>query len=234
MRCAICFTPPADDTLTIAAARWLRRDPYTGARIAWPVEGLVETDHAFLTAAPRRIGFHVSLKAPFRIAIEHELSDVQTALTKFCRRVPPLTVDAVRIALIENFFALVPVTPSAELHELAADFVTVFDQYRSPTSDLDLARGDIGRLNGRQFANLMAWGHPYVLDQFRFHMTLTGPIDELERDYVAQMLRRHFGSLTDEPLCISQVALFIEPEPNAPFLIDSIHRFTAQQQRKTA
>ncbi|MDB5529809.1 MAG: hypothetical protein JWR51_2912 [Devosia sp.] len=234
MRCAICFTPPADDALTIAAARWLRRDPYTGARIAWPVEGLVETDHAFLTAAPRRIGFHGSLKAPFRIADEHGVSDVQAALVKFCRRVPPLTVDAMRIALIENFFALVPATPNLELHELATDFVTVFDQYRSPTTDLDLARGDIGRLNGRQFANLMAWGHPYVLDQFRFHMTLTGPIDELEREYVAQMLHRHFGSLTDEPLCISQVALFVEPEPNAPFLIDSIHRFTAQQQRKTA
>ena len=234
MRCAICFTPPADDALTVAAARWLRRDPYTGARIAWPVEGLVETDHAFLTAAPRRIGFHGSLKAPFRIATEHELGDVQAALVKFCRRVSPLTVDAMRIALIENFFALVPTEPNPELHELATDFVTVFDQYRSPTSDLDLARGDIGRLNGRQFANLMAWGHPYVLDQFRFHMTLTGPIDELERDYVAQMLHRHFGTLAGEPLCISQVALFVEPEPNAPFLIDSIHRFTAQHQRKTA
>ena len=234
MRCAICFTPPADDTLTIAAARWLRRDPYTGARIAWPVEGLVETDHAFLTAAPRRIGFHGSLKAPFRIASEHDLAEVQTALAKFCRRVPPITIDAVRITLIENFFALVPAAPNSELDELAADFVTVFDQYRSPTSDLDLARGDIGRLNGRQFANLLAWGHPYVLDQFCFHMTLTGPIDELERDYVAQMLKRHFGAATDAPLCISQVALFVEPEPNAPFLIDSVHRFTAQHQRKTA
>jgi len=234
MRCAICFTPPVDDALTIAAARWLRRDPYTGARIAWPVEGLVETDHAFLTAAPRRIGFHGSLKAPFRLADDDGLPEVQAALAKFCRRVPPITVDAMRIALLENFFALVPTAPNAELHELATDFVTVFDQYRSATSDLDLARGDIGRLNGRQFANLMAWGHPYVLDQFRFHMTLTGPIDELERDYVAETLDRHFGTLADEPLCISQVALFVEPEPNAPFLIDSIHRFTAQQQRKTA
>jgi hypothetical protein len=234
MRCAICFTPPADDALTIAAARWLRRDPYAGARVAWPVEGLVETDHAFLTAAPRRIGFHGSLKAPFRISSEHGVSDVQTALVKFCRRVPPITVSAMRIAQIENFFALVPAATNTELHELAADFVTVFDQFRSPTSDMDLARGDIGRLNGRQFANLMAWGHPFVFDQFRFHMTLTGPIDELERDYVAEMLHRHFGELAEAAMCISQVALFVEPEPNAPFIIDSTHRFTAQQQRKTA
>ena len=234
MRCAICFTPPADDALSVAAARWLRRDPYSGARIAWPVEGLVENDHAFLTAAPRRFGFHGSLKAPFRLSSDHTLTDVQAALAKFCRRVTPLTLDAVQIALIGNFFALEPTQPNPELQELAADFVTVFDQYRSPTSDLDLARGDTGRLNGRQFANLMAWGHPYVFDQFRFHMTLTGPIDELERDYVAAMLKRHFGALTDNPLCISQVALFVEPEPNAPFLIDSVYRLTAQHQRKTA
>ena len=235
MRCALCFTPPADDALTIAAARWLRRDPYTGARISWPIEGLVETDHAFLTAAPRRLGFHGSLKPAFRLSGDYAIADIQAALAKFCRRVPPVTVEAMRISLLDNFFALIPASPNPELDELAADFVTVFDQYRSPTSDLDLARGDIGRLNGRQFANLMAWGHPHVLDQFRYHMTLTGPIDELERDYVAQMLKRHFGTVIESPLCISQVALFVEPEPNAPFLIDSTHSFTAaQHQRKTA
>ena len=40
MRCAIYFVPPADDPLTVAAAHWLRRDPYSGAKLSGPVEGL--------------------------------------------------------------------------------------------------------------------------------------------------------------------------------------------------
>ncbi|MEO5806480.1 DUF1045 domain-containing protein [Devosia sp.] len=234
MRCAICFIPPADDVLTIAAGRWLRRDPYSGARIAHMVEGLAEKDHAFLTAAPRRIGFHGSLKASFRLDPERSIDELEQFLAKFCRRVPPITVDPVRIALIHNFFALIPAAPAPELNELAADFVTVFDQFRAPLTDLDMARGDIGRLSGRQFNNLMSWGHPHVLDEFRFHMALSGPIDELERDYVAFVLQRHFGDLATAPLQLGQVALFVEPEPNAPFLIHSTHQFTAHHQRKTA
>lgn len=234
MRCAIYFVPPADDPLQIAAAQWLRRDPYTGARVSWPVEGLVETDHAFLTAAPRRFGFHGTLKAPFRLAPEYEIGDLQAALDRFCRRLPAVTVPEMRIVPIQNAFALVPAVPMLELNDLAADFVTAFDIYRSPITDLDLARGDIGRFNGQQFDNLRNWGHPNVFDQFRFHMTLTGPIDELERDHVALVLQRHFGDLATAPLHIGQVALFVEPEPNAPFFVHSSHQFTTQRRRKIA
>jgi hypothetical protein len=234
MHCAICFVPPADDALTVAATRWLRRDPYSGARVDSPVEGLVERDHAFVTAAPRRKGFHGCLKPPFRLAPDRSLEDLTAALDNFCRRRRGITVDRVQIAPIQNFFALVPLGPTPDLSELAADFVTAFDAYRSPLTDLDLGRSDIGRLSGRQVANLMAWGHPYVLDQFSFHMTLTGPIDDTEREHVALVLRRHFAGLVERPLQISQAALFVEPEPNAPYLVHSVHEFATQRQRRIA
>lgn len=233
MRCAICYTPPADAALSIAAARWLRRDPYTGHRVTWPVEGMAEPDHAFLTAAPRRMGFHGSLKASFRLDPDRRVEELEQALTKFCRRVPIVTVP-VRVALVHNFFSLIPAIDSPELVELAADFVTVFDHFRAPLTDLEMARGDIGRLTGRQFANLMTWGHPHVLDDYRFHMALTGPIDELERDYVDFVLKRHFGALLEQPLHLNQVGLFVAPESNGPFTIGSTHQFSAHRQRKTA
>ncbi len=233
MRCAICFIPPADNPLSIAAARWLRRDPYTGTKIAWPIDGLAEPDHAFLTAAPRRVGFHGSFKASFRLDSARTIDQLATALDKFCRRVSPLQVP-VQIGWVQNSFAFIPRDQADGLSELAADLVTVFDHFRAPLTDLDMARGDIGRLNTRQFANLMAWGHPHVLDEFRFHMALTGPIDELERDYVSFVLHRHFGELAALPLEVGQVAVFVEPEPSAPFLIHSTHQFTAHHQRKTA
>ena len=234
MRCAICFVPPPDDALTLMAAHWLRRDPYSGAKVCKPVEGLVEEDHAFITAMPRRMGFHGSLKPPFELSPDYSIEDLEAALDKFCRRAPVVTIEATRITLIENFFALTPAKPCAELDELAADIVIGFDGFRSPLTEQALARGDVSRLDARQFANLIAWGHPNVLDRFRYRMTLTGLIDRIERDHVAMVLDKHFGAMAQAPMRIAQLALFVEPEPYAPFLVHSVHKFAQKSQRRIA
>ena len=120
------------------------------------------------------------------------------------------------------------------LDMLAARVVTEFDNFRSQLTEIDIARRDVSRLSGRQLANLMNWGYPHVFDQFRFHMTLTGPIDHLERDHVAMVLQRHFGKLADGPLVIGQLVLAIEPEPHAPFVVHSSHRLTQRSELRIA
>lgn len=233
MRCAIYFVPPADDPLTIAAASWLRRDPYSGARLSEPIEGLTDADHAFLTALPRRYGFHATLKAPFRLADGKSVHELERRLGGFCDRLVPIRLST-KIALVDNFFAFVPERPEPELDVLAARIVTEFDAFRSPLSEIDIARRDVSRLTGRQLANLMNWGTPFVFDQFRFHMTLTGPIDHLERDHLAMVLSHHFGGLATAPIVIGQLVLAVEPEPLAPFLVHSAHKFPVKTQKRIA
>ena len=65
-------------------------------------------------------------------------------------------------------------------------------------------------------------------------MTLTGPIDRIERDHVALVLERHFGAMAQAPIRIAQLALFVEPEPHAPFLVHSVHKFAQRTQRRIA
>lgn len=233
MRCAITFVPPADDPLTVAAAQWLRRDPYSGAKLSEPIEGLTDADHAFLTALPRRQGFHATFKAPFRLAEGRSVHELERRLDGFCGGLAPIRL-ATRIALMDNVFAFVPEAPEPELDMLAARVVTEFDAFRSPLSEIDIARRDVSRLTGRQLANLMAWGYPFVFDQFRFHMTLTGPIDHLERDHVMTVLSRHFGGLAKGPVIVGQLVLAVEPEPLAPFLVHSAHKFALKTQRQIA
>jgi putative phosphonate metabolism protein len=233
MRCAIYFVPPADDPLTIAAAAWLRRDGYTGARIASEIEGLTERDHAFLTALPRRYGFHATFKAPFHLADGRSVYELERQLARFCDRIAPLAVRT-KVALVDSFFALVPVAPDPDLDMLAARVVTEFDGFRSQLTEIDIARRDVSRLSGRQLANLMNWGYPHVFDQFRFHMTLTGPIDHLERDHVMTVLARHFGKLAAGPLHIGQLVVAVEPEPNAPFIVHSSHDFGVRRELQSA
>src|SRR6185369_14943517 len=139
-----------------------------------------------------------------------------------------------KIALMDNVFAFVPEAPEPDLDVLAARVVTEFDAFRSPLSEIDIARRDVSRLTGRQLANLMNWGYAFVFDQYRFHMTLTGPIDHLERDHVATVLAHHFGELANAPLSIGQLVLAVEPEPLAPFLVHSTHRFPVKTQLRIA
>ncbi len=233
MRCAIYFVPPPDDPLTVAAAAWLRRDGYTGAGIASEIEGLTERDHAFLTALPRRYGFHATLKAPFRLAEGKSVHELERQLNTFCNRLSPLGLR-ITLKLIDAFFALVPVAADPDLDMLAARVVTEFDSFRSQLTEIDIARRDVSRLSGRQLANLMTWGYPHVFDQFRFHMTLTGPIDHMERDHVATVLKRHFGDLCSGSLQIGQLVLAVEPEPLAPFIVHSSHRFGVKNELRIA
>jgi len=233
MRCAIYFVPPPDDPLTVAAAQWLRRDAYTGAGIATEIEGLTERDHAFLTALPRRFGFHATLKAPFHLADGRSVHELERQMTRFCNTVAPLSIKT-RIALVDSIFAIVPVKADPDLDMLAARVVTEFDAFRSQLTEIDIARRDVSRLTGRQLANLMNWGYPHVFDQFRFHMTLTGPIDHLERDHVMTVLDRHFGALGSGPLEIGQMVLTVEPEPHAPFIVHSSHRFAVRDELRIA
>jgi putative phosphonate metabolism protein len=224
MRCAIYFTPPRDHPLTVAAARWIGRDAFTGKRIdGVETAGITESDRAYLTAPPRRYGFHATLKAPFGITDSGKLTVLNESLRRFCSKRPPAKIPETRIALLDDYFALVPTAPCNELSALAADVVGAFDSFRAPLTERDFAKRGREHLTDRQLNHLLNWGYPFVFEDFRFHMTLTGPVPRLEREHVADVLQHYFGPLATAPLAVDHLALFIEPEPYAPLVIHAIH-----------
>ena len=77
-----------------------------------------------------------------------------------------------------------------------------------------------------QDARLLAWGYPYVFEDFRFHMTLTGSIrDEALRERVLGALREHFAAETG-PHRFDGVAIFRQRDRTQPF--DIVQRFAFQ------
>jgi hypothetical protein len=235
MRCAIYFTPPADDPLSVAAVRWLGRDAYTGERLEGvECAGIIDSDRAFLTAPVRRFGFHADLMAPFQMSQGESTASLLSALKAFSTRRPCFHVPAMRILLLGDFFALVPAAPCEELDSLAAEVVTRFDRFRAPLGEAELSRRAGVQLNEMELRNLQRWGHPHVLENFRFNMPLTGPVPMSEREHVLHVLQHHFGELATRALMVGQVALFYEPETNAPLRVHSIHALAAEPDRKTA
>ncbi len=72
--------------------------------------------------------------------------------------------------------------------------------------------------------NLERWGYPYVLDEFRFHMTLTGHLPADGRPVVQAYLRNAFAEACGStPIRLDQIAL-LRQEPGAPFRVACLAR----------
>ncbi|WP_421726258.1 DUF1045 domain-containing protein [Bauldia sp.] len=226
-RVALYFTPPPDHPLVVAAAAWLGRDAF--GRRALPrgsVDGLGDGEVDDLTAAPRRYGFHATLKPPFRFAAGESPDSLHRALTAFAVPRPAITIPALALSRIGPFFALTPADDSAEVDALAADVVRVFEPFRAAMTSEEIARRRPERLSARQRTYLETWGYPYVFDEFRFHMTLTGPVPVEHRDLLHAALGQRFAAFLGQPLAIDALALFVEPHPPGDFVVDARYALT--------
>ena len=64
----------------------------------------------------------------------------------------------------------------------------------------------------------MRWGYPYVLEHWRFHLTLSGRLpDDRERRLVLGELQRRFAGEIDRPLAVRDLCVFRQPGPGRPF-----------------
>lgn len=235
MRYAIYYTPAQTDPLARIAARWLGRDAFSNETQTPPtVSQLSPAEIAYHTASARRYGFHATLKAPFQLAdgtTERELDD---AVSDFAGDIEPIALDSLVPTRLDGFLALTPGKPSAELDRFAGDVVTHFDRFRAPLTDAEVKRRSPDSLSPDQFRNLTQWGYPYVFENFRFHMTLTGRVAEQEVPQVRAAIDEVFAEALARPVAIDGIALFMEPEPGAPFVVRSWYAFGGRRERKTA
>ncbi|SFB46523.1 putative phosphonate metabolism protein [Rhizobium sp. NFR07] len=224
MRYAIYFTPPAHDPLTLAASQWLGRNAFSGDMIEPPaVRGIGLHDIAFNTAIPRRSGFHATLKAPFRLAPEISESMLLRHLMRFAGAHEPFQLPLLEIGRLGSFFGLMPERPCEHMRHFACAVVQEFDAFRAPISEAEIERSDTNDLSASQFTNLYRWGHPYVMDEFRFHMSLTGPLAPSDIRHFELALKEYFAPYLMKPVDIANLALFVEEEPGAPFQVHSLH-----------
>jgi hypothetical protein len=192
-----------------AASQWLETsDP--------KVAGISAAELARLLQAPNHYGFHATIKPPFRLKTRYTLNDVEKELAAFTKEMQPFYLPPLEIARIDNFFCLRPVSDSEAVHNLAADAVQRFDPFRRPAEEAELARRRAAGLSERQEHLLLRWGYPYVLDEFRFHLTLTG---DIENERLVEPLRRELSSrftpVIQEPVCFDGLCLFVQQGDSA-------------------
>ncbi len=218
-RYALYFTPAQGSPLATFGAQWLGRDVGDGRIVEQPmVAGFTPEELAALTADPRRYGFHATLKAPFRLAPGRSLGDLLERLSIFSGmhrafRAPPL-----QLASIGGFRALVLSDRCPEMDDLAAACVTGFEPFRAELSENEIARREAAGLDDEERQNLLTLGYPYVLDRFRFHMTLTRRVDDALGARVDAALAPLVAPHCAEPLTVDAVTLCAQAGPDQPFV----------------
>ncbi len=204
-RYAVYFAP-RPGTFADAAARWLGRDAVTGAAIPQPpVPGL-----GGLTADPRRYGFHGTIRAPFRPAEGVDGAAIAAAVAGLAGRLAPAPAPGLRLADLLGFLALVPEGDGAAILRLGAAVVEGTEALRAPLTDAEIARRDPARLTPRQRSLLNRWGYPYVMEEFRFHLTLTGRLPPDRMADVTAAAQVHMAPHLPRPFVIEDLCLFGE------------------------
>ncbi len=220
MRYAIYFTPDADHALSRKAAAWLGRDVFSGDLLEQPSNyPIMGEELADITASPRRYGFHATLKQPFRLAEDVGEDDLVSAARAFRSSQVPFRLPLLCVGNIGNFFALIPSERSAQLSAFCEEVVREFEPLRAPLSEAEIARRNPSALSERQRAYLMQWGYPYVMEEFRFHMTLTGEVPPEEHSAISEILGDWFAVVLAEPLEVNALTIFVEPAPGEPFRV---------------
>jgi len=226
-RLAIYFAPRRGSALARFGDSWLGRGVEAGAAMDQPkLASIAPTRLATLTEAPRHYGFHGTLKPPFVLAAGSDMAQLQSAAAAFAAERAGFVLPRLKLEAIGKFLALTPAEPVAELAALAADCVHAFDAFRAPPEPAELAKRLSAGLTPRQAELLARWGYPYVLDEFRFHLTLTGSIDDAaERDAVRAEIAALVAPLCTEPVPVDAICLFHQPDREAPFRLIARHGF---------
>ncbi len=203
-RVALYWTSEISDPLTQAGNAWLGRDAELATEVPQPpIAGLPE-----VTAAPRLYGFHATLRPPMRLATGWE-EFIQAAYA-VAEAVPPFDLPRLQVAGMDGFLALRETARSPLLQGLADACVRGTDRHRLRPDAAELARRRTARLSARQDEMLLRWGYPYVLQEWRFHVTLSRRLTDAEMARLMPAAELHLAAALAVKRRVTEIAVFTQ------------------------
>ena len=199
-RVAFYYAPASEDPLSVAAASWYAAYPW-------------------LTEDARRYGFHATLKPPMRLREGCGWADVLDVAAMIATSVPPFALPPLAVADVFGFLALRETEPCPALQAFADVCVAIADPLRALPDEAELARRRRNGLSRAEETNLSRWGYPYVFATFFFHLTLTRRLAAEEMAALRPEAERHFAAALVHARMVSDVCLFVEPEPGVELVL---------------
>lgn len=202
-RYAIYFSP--EQALAEAGAAWLGWDMVAGLHRPHPE--LTGIDLSTITERPRKYGLHATIKPPFVLAHGASFADLRNATCSLCTTFAPVILTGLKVSALGPFLALTIAGKQEAAAALAGEAVRRLDAFRAPLSEDALARRRQARLTPAQDQHLRDWGYPYVLDEFQFHITLTGRLSRADEKTARVAAETYFEPLLPKPFIIGSLSL---------------------------
>lgn len=215
------YYAPAPGAFSEFCSCWLGWDAEAGCEVPHPDLAALPRPVAEITETPRKYGFHGTLKPPFRLT--GTVGALHADLEAFAASHAPVTLEGLTLSRIGSFLALTPKGDLSSLETLAREIVATLDPHRAQPTEAELARRRGTGLSPRQDAYLLQWGYPYVMEEFKFHLTLSGKLTEDDAEAVKAALAPVLAPLLPQPFRVEELCLFGEAEDGRFHLL---HRYT--------
>ncbi|WP_412550708.1 DUF1045 domain-containing protein [Shimia sp. MIT910701] len=200
------YYTPHPGALADFGKSWLGWDLVSGQTVAHPEMDGLPRPVADITATPRKYGLHGTIKPPFFLAEGADAGELARRFEALCTTLAPVTLGGLVLARLGGFIALKVDGDQTPLANLAGAVVRELDDFRAPPTEAELARRRKAKLSAKQEELLAQWGYPYVMEEFRFHITLSG---RLGSDVEATMdaLAPHITPLLPRPFEVDSLTL---------------------------
>lgn len=206
-RYAVYFTPPPS-ALAVFGASWLGWDVASGREVEQISAAELPKPIDQITKQPRPYGFHATLRPPIALPFGIQGADFIDATRQLAKDLSPISKVELSLSKIGSFFALTAPNNAKELSFLSSVLVMGLNCHRRELSREQYAKRSVGKsLNREQKHNLERYGYPYVLREFRFHMTLTGPIKEDDQAATRTVLQTLTANITSTATSINDVSI---------------------------
>ncbi len=216
-RYAIYYSPEPGSPLDTFGHAWLGDNGKTGA--AATAAGNGTSRNAPITGNTRRYGFHGTFKPPFELNPSTSPESLLETAKVFARSLSPVEIPPLELAVIGKFIALTPTKQSAALEKLAAACVRAFEAFRKPATDDEVKNYKLNKLTVHQEQMLEHWGYPYVMEEFRFHISMTDRIDsDAERDAAMATLQRLGAPVLGKSIIVREITVFSQSGFDQPMV----------------
>ncbi len=220
-RYAVFYLPPSDSPLADFGAQWFGYDIRTG-KFREPIQ-TTTFDLKELTKISHRYGLHATLKAPFRLKKKYDLSNLFKRVEKQASKSEPFTYPSMKITQLAGFPALMPKHNRAKMVHLEERLVHKLNKFGKKPDQSTSDRRRKVKLNALEQEYFRLYGYPYVLDHFRFHLTLCDKAERSTRSVISSFLEENYSEVLTSSLEVREIAVVGERKSDGYF--EELERF---------
>ena len=205
-RYAIYYTPQPGSALANFGRSWFGRANEGATLQAFSTAGLTGLADPKISPFPGRYcGLHAVVLAPFIARDDADLDEIRARLINFAGRRRAIETGPLTLARSGRNLVLRPVEPRPALDWLAAQSINAFESFSVKP---DEARHAHLHLSPYQRLLLKSFGHANVMSEYRFTITLTGPLETAHLERVSQALWPLIEDVCTSGVTVDSLSLF--------------------------